>query len=182
MRSSDIVPLFRHMEWADALMWRSVLALPAEAQANVELKLWLHHIHLVQRVFLETWKGTPMTAYGSPDDFPDLASLAAWAQPAYEEAITLAASMDEAALDAPQHVAHSARAAKEWPSFTPATRAETMVQVAIHTTHHRGQIAMRVRALGGEPALMDFIAWTWKGKPAAAWPDVVFAVAAEPSA
>lgn len=173
MRQSDILPLLRHMEWADALMWRAVLTLPPEAQANPELKLWLHHIHLVQRIFLAMWKDAPMTSYNTPDDFPDLVTLAAWARPAYAEAVALVGTMDEPTLDGPQHVAHAERMARDGQRFTPATRGETMVQVAMHTTHHRGQIAMRVRALGGEPALMDYVAWVWRGKPEAQWPDDV---------
>jgi len=31
MRSDDLLPLLRHMEWADALVWRAVLALPTPA-------------------------------------------------------------------------------------------------------------------------------------------------------
>jgi hypothetical protein len=34
MRSDDLLPLLRHMEWADAPVWRAVLALPAPAAAE----------------------------------------------------------------------------------------------------------------------------------------------------
>ena len=44
-----------------------------------------------------------------------------------------------------------------------------MIQVAMHTAYHRGQINTRVRELGGEPKLVDFIAWIWYGKPKADW-------------
>ena len=171
MRPADLIPLLRHMEWADALMWRAVLALPPDAQRNPELKLWLHHIHLVQRVFLSLWKGAPMTGYTAPEDYEDLPALARWAHPAYAEMRAVVAGMDEAALAAPQHVPHAAMMAKDGVPVPDATRAETVVQVAMHTAHHRGQIAMRVRALGGEPKLMDFVAWVWKGKPEARWPE-----------
>jgi uncharacterized damage-inducible protein DinB len=50
-----------------------------------------------------------------------------------------------------------------------------MFQVTSHSTHHRGQVNARLRALGGEPPLVDYIAWVWFGKPAADW-----AVAASP--
>jgi uncharacterized damage-inducible protein DinB len=49
----------------------------------------------------------------------------------------------------------------------PATLDETMLQVASHSTYHRGQINTRFRELGGEPAMVDFIAWVWLGKPPA---------------
>jgi uncharacterized damage-inducible protein DinB len=43
------------------------------------------------------------------------------------------------------------------------------MQVVLHSTHHRGQIVARVRELGGNPPLVDYIGWIWLGKPAAAW-------------
>jgi uncharacterized damage-inducible protein DinB len=50
------------------------------------------------------------------------------------------------------------------------TLAETLLQVPMHSMHHRGQINARLRELGNEPPLVDFIAWIWLGKPAAEWP------------
>ncbi len=47
----------------------------------------------------------------------------------------------------------------------PATLEETMLQVASHSTYHRGQINSRFREFGGEPAMVDLIAWVWLGKP-----------------
>ena len=44
------------------------------------------------------------------------------------------------------------------------------MQVALHSTYHRGQINARIRELGGEPPLTDFIAWVWAGKPQPSWP------------
>ena len=42
----------------------------------------------------------------------------------------------------------------------------------MHSTYHRGQVNVRLRELGGEPQLVDFIAWVWEGKPRAVWDDV----------
>ncbi len=36
-------------------------------------------------------------------------------------------------------------------------------------TGDRGQNATRLRELGGEPPLTDYIAWLWKGRPAPDW-------------
>ncbi len=47
---------------------------------------------------------------------------------------------------------------------------QSAVQVAMHSTHHRGQVAARLRELGVEPPMVDFIVWVWIGKPAAEWP------------
>ena len=47
---------------------------------------------------------------------------------------------------------------------------ETLMQLPQHSTYHRGQVNMRLRQLGVEPPLTDFIAWAWLGKPEAEWP------------
>jgi uncharacterized damage-inducible protein DinB len=53
--------------------------------------------------------------------------------------------------------------------FEVATVGETAFQVVSHSTHHRAQANARLRAVGGEPPLVDFIAWIWFGRPAAPW-------------
>jgi uncharacterized damage-inducible protein DinB len=50
----------------------------------------------------------------------------------------------------------------------PPTLAETMFQVTSHSTYHRGQINTRLRLVGGQPPLVDYIAWIWIGRPSPA--------------
>jgi uncharacterized damage-inducible protein DinB len=40
----------------------------------------------------------------------------------------------------------------------------------MHSTYHRGQVNARLRELGIEPPLTDYIAWIWFGRPEAEWP------------
>ena len=54
-------------------------------------------------------------------------------------------------------------------TFAEPSIAETMFQVVNHTTHHRAQINARLRVLGAEPPIVDYIAWVWFGRPAAEW-------------
>lgn len=60
----------------------------------------------------------------------------------------------------------------------PTSMAETMVQVSMQSTHHRGQVASHLRGLGITPPLTDFIAWVWLGKAAPEWPSSLDAPAA----
>jgi uncharacterized damage-inducible protein DinB len=60
-------------------------------------------------------------------------------------------------------------ASKQGKIFVAPTLAETMFQVVTHSAHHRGQMNTRLRELGTDPPLVDFIAWAWSGKPAAQW-------------
>ena len=47
--------LCAHMEWADALMWKSVLASPL-APTSLDLRERIHHIHMVQHAYLQIWR------------------------------------------------------------------------------------------------------------------------------
>jgi uncharacterized damage-inducible protein DinB len=141
--------LFRHMEWADATVWRSVVSLPA-ASTDERIKNYLHHIHMVQHAFINVWREQPLHQLAGP----------------YLEALS------EEDLDSPlvmpwakyltKHLGHD-------PDVT--TKGETILQVAEHSTYHRGQVNARLRELGGEPPLVDYIAWIWLGKPVADWPN-----------
>jgi len=46
-----------------------------------------------------------------------------------------------------------------------------VLQVAMHSSHHRGQVARRLRELGVESPLTDYIAWIWMSRPVADWGD-----------
>lgn len=44
------------------------------------------------------------------------------------------------------------------------TPADILTHVVIHSAYHRGQIATRVREVGGEPAVTDYIAFARSGR------------------
>jgi uncharacterized damage-inducible protein DinB len=78
--------LYKHMEWADATLWRAALSSPG-AQSDETLRNYLHHMHLTQQLFLAFWTGTPAEpiARRQPSEFT-LPELCAWAQPFYAQA------------------------------------------------------------------------------------------------
>jgi hypothetical protein len=43
------------MEWADAIAWRAVLSCQ-EARDDERIRMWLYHVHMVQRAFLRVWR------------------------------------------------------------------------------------------------------------------------------
>ena len=161
--------LFRHMEWADALVWKAVLACP-EAMEDSNLRERLYHIHMVQAAFMKVWKNEPLGRV-EPKDFPDAASLLSWARENYaklNEYLGGIAGMDsERPIVVPWIAMFEKRMGRkaDAPTFY-----ETLLQVVMHSTYHRGQVNTRLRELGGEPPLTDFIAWIWNGKPEPAWP------------
>jgi uncharacterized damage-inducible protein DinB len=167
---SAIIDLYRHMEWADAALWSAVLRAP-DAGADAALKRLLHHMHMVQYGFLAGWSGVSMEeAPPEPPAFPDLPSLCRWGRDYHDMAGAFIRKLDAGELDGPmvlpwadEYVADLKRKA------APTTLGETLLQVAMHSTHHRGQAAARFRAAGGTPPTTDFIMWAWLGKPAAGW-------------
>jgi uncharacterized damage-inducible protein DinB len=44
-----------------------------------------------------------------------------------------------------------------------------VLQVVLHSTYHRAQVATRVREFGATPELTDFVAWVWMNRPEPKW-------------
>ena len=160
--------LLRHMEWADAVVWRATLAHP-QAVADPRLRDLLLHLHGVQRAFLGMWT-SQRQAFPTRDDLPDIAAVHSWSQPYYGELAAFIATLDESSLgrtiEMPWLAEFEQRTGRR---FEKPTLAETMFQVTSHSTYHRGQVNTRFREVGGEPPLVDYIAWVWFGRPAPEW-------------
>lgn len=155
MKTSGMIDeLFRAMEWSDARMWTAIGNTPGAAD-DKRVRDLTDHLHMVQQAFLSVWKNQRFEKAPSPRSF-------------YAEAGAFIESLDDAALDGEVKLPWADRIAGG--TAQPTTLGETLVQVAMHTAHHRAQVSARIRDLGGEPPLVDFIAWLWLGKPAAQWP------------
>jgi len=166
------VPLLRdlydHLEWADAGVWRAALEAPA-AVADGELRERLRHIHATQHAFLDVWTGHAVGRYHDAA-FPTLPDLYVWARHWYPRVRTYLGTLTDGDLAAPapvpwaglfrKHTGHDAAVT---------TLGETLFQVTSHSTYHRGQVNLRLRALGVEPPLVDYIAWLWQGRPLPVW-------------
>jgi len=160
--------LYRHMEWADAAVWAAVLASEG-GRVDGKLMEYLHHLHVVQRAFLRAWRGEPSeTPYPTFDDAP---SLMRWSQTYYGEAFAHLGTLSDEKMSEPMPVPWASmveRALGHAPGMTNV--GETLLQVALHTLYHRGQINARLREVGGEPPPVDYIAWVWLGRPKPGWP------------
>jgi uncharacterized damage-inducible protein DinB len=168
MKALDLLlDLTRHMEWADATVWRAVLKSPAAA-SDERLRKYLHHIHMVQYAFINVWQDQPYSGEAGKDF--DLVALKDWGHEFHQLATSYWPTVNEEDLDRPTNMPWAKYLTKSLgrdPAGT--TKGETIMQVAAHTTYHRGQVNARLRELGEEPPLVDFIAWLWFGKPTADW-------------
>jgi len=160
--------LARHMAWADAALWKAVLA-SSETTADTGLAEVLHHIHLVQHIFHQAWSGGPFQVRERAE-FQRSDRLAAWGRDAHIQIQGFLAAADSQELERELRLPWATQFEQKWNREAQShTVSESMLQVALHTAHHRGQVCKRLRQVGGEPPLIDFIVWLWAGRPVADW-------------
>jgi uncharacterized damage-inducible protein DinB len=166
--SNSTTLLLKHMQWADAEVWKKVLSFPS-AENDERIKKLLYHLHQVQYAFYFLWNELPLKI-PKPEEFSDLKLIAKWGFDYQKNLNGFLSSTNSDEKDEVIQIPWSVfveRKTKQ--KVVPATLEETMMQVASHSTYHRGQINTRFRELGGEPASVDFIVWVWLGKPNADW-------------
>ena len=164
--------LFDHMEWADARVWDAALKTP-EAHGDDTLKWLMLHLHGVQKAFLDAWTSQPFDFRSDYNDTTlekELAGVRAY----YPRGRSYLQSLTDAQLAEPLVLPWSKwieQAIGRTPG--PVTLGETILQALTHSIHHRAQANTRLRALGAEPPVIDYIAWLWLERQAPAWPEVV---------
>jgi uncharacterized damage-inducible protein DinB len=159
--------LFQHMEWADALVWSTILRSPSLAHDKI-IQDRLYHLHLVQWLFLRIWCNEVME-FNVSQGLSEV-KLAKWGREYHSEVSKFIDSIEESQLDVVVSLPWASRLANELGSvFTNPLLGETLLQVPSHSTHHRGQVCARIRELQIVPPLTDFIAWVWSSKPVAKW-------------
>ncbi len=142
--------LYAHQAWADASILAAVAKHEGAAQDET-LRKALHHIAVVQRAFLALFLGRPFdfaSEMRTPESLEEVQKLF---RGIHAEAIAFAGHLQEAQLSEPFEM-----------PYLPGTRlthGEAHIQVVMHSQHHRGQCASRLRALGGDPPTVDFIIW-----------------------
>ena len=159
MNLSDCTALFEQSEWADALVWASVLAVAGE---DVDLKERLYHLHVVQASYLAIWRGQSATPPGLAT-FTSLRAIRDWARGTYRELREYLPSLEPDMVEREVRVPWADYLVQRFGVARPTSWAETVLQVNLHSTYHRGQVNTRLRALGSEPPLTDFIAWILDG-------------------
>jgi uncharacterized damage-inducible protein DinB len=168
----NISLLLHHMQWADAEVWKKVLSFDV-AGDDERIKKLLYNLHQVQYAFYFLWNELPIEI-PKPEEFSDLKSIAKWGvayqKRLYEFLSSPKSDENDKVIQIPWSVFLERKMKQK---VVPATLEETMMQVTSHSTYHRGQINIRFRELGGEPASVDFIVWIWLGKPKEDWGEII---------
>lgn len=165
MNLSDLKDLYRHMEWADAEVWRAVFA-SETASADQKVRELFSHLHLVQHAFLRAW-------LGKPPEFPTLDNAQAvinWGREYYAHMLAHFQKLSDEALRETMQLPWAEILMREL-GREPAriTVGEAILQVPLHSQYHRGQINARLRSIGGEPPRVDYIVWLWQERPEPDW-------------
>jgi uncharacterized damage-inducible protein DinB len=152
--------LMAHSEWANAVFFHAWGKSPA--RDHEELRRRVEHIVGVQQGFLSILAG--QTSGGPPGGPPgSYDELKGRAQAGHR------GLREFCAASTPDSLTRTVRI--PWFPDPPCviTAAEALVQVAMHTQHHRGQCMTRLKDFGGEPKNVDWIIWLWKEKPEPRW-------------
>jgi uncharacterized damage-inducible protein DinB len=145
-----IQSLFEHLVWADSATLSAIRACAGAPDDN-EIRKLLHHVVSVERFFLSLFQGRAFDAHREMQPPASFDDLQASFQETHRDALDYVAQLEETEL------------AREIPmprmeNFRPTLR-DLLMQVVMHSEHHRAQCAARLRALGGHPTVTDYIMW-----------------------
>jgi uncharacterized damage-inducible protein DinB len=151
--------LLNHQAWADAVFfytWQASGALEDE-----DLRSRTDHMVSTQEAFLQVLKGEAVVYPERP--LPGFPALKARCETGHQVLKALGRGLDDASLAKLVRI--------PWfpdpPCVIPVS--DALLQVCLHSQHHRGQCMARLRALGAAPKNVDYIIWLWKQKPEPRW-------------
>lgn len=156
-----VFDLYAHMEWGDAEHWKAILG-HHDARHDAELKARLVHMHGAQRVWLGRWQGLQMP-WPTPEDYPGLEDLRHFAAACHaaQRAYLQAMKPSEFERTLTFRTLHGEEVTQKL--------GDTLLQLPLHSQYHRGQNALRLKALGAKVPGTDFAQWTRTGRPEPDW-------------
>jgi uncharacterized damage-inducible protein DinB len=150
--------LVGHKAWASAALFRAIRN--SDAAHDDALRTLLHHIILANRFWLFSCLDRPFAVAEEsrvPGSLPDLADLFRTTHDLEAEWLSRAGESElSRRLEGPLIPGGSCSIAQAY------------MQVCMHSQGHRSQCASRLRALGGQPPVTDFIVWLMD-RPQAQW-------------
>lgn len=151
--------LLGHHAWADAMFFRAWER--SALLEDEELRTRTDHLVTTQEAFLKVLKGDPVLFPERP--LPDFKALKRRCEAGHHVFKALGHGLDAESL------ARTVRV--PWFPDPPCvvSVSDALLQVCLHSQHHRGQNMARLKALGAAPKNVDYLIWLWKQKPEARW-------------
>ncbi len=145
--------LFDHLAWADDKVVAAITSLPADSAERSQAAHLYAHLAGASHVWLSRLNGsTPVHTIWPELSLDDACTLTRESLNGFREF----AARDAAALA--EIIVYRNRAGKEYRN----TVGDILTHVALHGSHHRGQLALLARQGNGSPAGTDYIAYLWE--------------------
>ena len=146
--------LARHEMWADGLHWKA-LHENSTLLEDAEIRKRLNHMIMALRMLTALARGETVDPSGMKDIEPREQLEAAQGQANAD----LSAALDT--IDLHKMIALPRGPKGPW----EAPAGVLLLQAITHSQHHRGQNASRMRQLGVNPPMTDFVLWYGLGQP-----------------
>lgn len=150
---------YDYAEWANGRVLDAAEQLsPAQFLESDLEGVWsirdsLAHIMVSQWAWIERWNGRTPATYPEEADFPDVASLRARWSDVYAGMHGLFDRFDDAKLVSDLTYTNFKGEVSTYRIW------EQLLQVANHSTYHRGEIAALLTRFGASPGELDFLVW-----------------------
>ena len=155
MELESLQELARYQQWADSEHWK-VLHANAILSEDAEIKKRLNHMATAYEMLTTLARGEVPDMSTMKKEHESIADIGAAMQKAAEGLASTLASADlEKMIALPR--------GPKGPFQAPA--GVLLFQAMMHSQHHRGQNASRMRALGVTPPMTDYVIWYAIGRP-----------------
>jgi uncharacterized damage-inducible protein DinB len=158
MTLADLRTLYQYNRWANRRLLGTASRLAADDFAREagpsgrSVREILVHILWGEWLWLQRWRGESPRRVFDPADFTIQALQSAWAEVEKDQEAVLSTLTDDRLADRVAYVnMHGQR--WEYPLV------HMMQHTANHSSYHRGQVSMLLRALGEEPPATDFLVY-----------------------
>jgi uncharacterized damage-inducible protein DinB len=154
--------LIHYQEWADSQFF-SQWYQTNDAHNQEELRRRAGHIVMVQKLFLDLLENQEAVFPDKNAPLPEINYLRDRSKQIHERWKNALSSLPENRLQDLIKVPFFGN-----PDFAIRLE-EAIIQVLLHTQHHRGQNMELLHRIGSKTPIVDWILWILKGKPAAEW-------------
>ena len=151
--------LFQYQAHADASMLMAIQRHEVALRDRDVLSL-LHHILIAHRFWIHLCQGLPFSIEAANDARGGIDEIARLFQETQALELAWLEHLEE--IDLERNVESSYLPERE------ISIRQALTQVCLHSQGHRAQLAVRLRALGGEPPPIDYILWI-KDRPLPSW-------------